>query len=108
MGRFNDSFKDIIASVSAIVFLGTPHHGSSLAKVLNRLLAASIIGPSPKQYVADLAENSPTIEDLNEQFRSLPSKLRIASFYETRYTIIGFKKRVSVLDVYIVARVNPW
>ena len=108
MGHFNDSFKDIIASVSAMVFLGTPHHGSSLAKVLNRLLGASIIGPSPKRYVADLAENSPTIEDLNDQFRILSSKLRIASFYETRYTIIGFKKRVSILDAYIVARVDPW
>jgi len=96
MGYFNESFKDIIASVSAMVFLGTPHHGSNLAKVLNRLLAASIIGPSPKQYVAELAENSPTIEDLNEQFQSLPSKLRITSFYETRYTIIGFRKRVSI------------
>ena len=84
-----------------MVFLGTPHHGSNLAKVLNRILAASFIGPSPKQYVADLAENSPAIEDLNEQFRNFLSKLQITSFYETHRTTIGFKKRVGTFDVYV-------
>jgi hypothetical protein len=108
MGRFNDTFKDIIASVSAMVFLGTPHHGSNLAKVLNKLLAASIIGPSPKQYVADLAEDSPAIEDLNEQFRNIPSEMEIASFYETRYTIPGYKKLVRSFSDYIIARVDLW
>jgi hypothetical protein len=87
-----------------MVFLGTPHQGSNLAKILNRLLAVSIIGPPPKQYVADLAKNSPTIEDLNEQFRNFASELRIASFYETHYTIIGCRKRVSIFDVYIGAK----
>ena len=81
--------------MSAMVFLGTPHHGSNLAKSLNRLLAVSIIGPSPKQYVADLDENSTAIEDLNEQFRNVPSELQIASFYETRFTVIGLKKLVT-------------
>jgi hypothetical protein len=89
-----------------MVFLGTPHRGSDLAKVLNRLLAVPLIGPSPKQYIADLAENSPTIEDLDEQFRNFLWKLRIASFYETRYTTIGHKKLVSIFDVYTVARVD--
>ena len=98
LGRFNDTFKDIIASISAMVFLGTPHHGSNLAKNLNRLLAASIVGPSPKQYVADLDENSTAIEDLNEQFRNVPSELQISSFYETRYTMFGMKKLVGLLE----------
>ena len=98
LGRFNDAFKDIVSSIAAMIFLGTPHHGSSLAKSLNRLLAASIFGPSPKQYVADLDENSTAIEDLNEQFRNVPSEIQIASFYETRYTMMGAKKLVSLPD----------
>ena len=94
MGRFSDTFKDIISSVSAMVFLGTPHYGSGLAKSLNRLLAATIIGPAPKQYVADLDEKSTAIEDLNEQFRNVPSELQIASFYETKFTMMGLSKLV--------------
>ena len=98
LGRFNDTFKDLVASISAMVFLGTPHHGSNLAKNLNRLLAASLVGPSPKQYVADLDENSTAIEDLNEQFRNVPTELQISSFYETRYTMLGMKKLVCLLE----------
>ena len=83
-----------MASVTALMFLGTPHHGTNLAKILNKLLTASIVGPTPKQYVADLAEDSPMIEDLNEQFRHFLPLFNIASFYETRYITIGFKKMV--------------
>ncbi len=79
-----------------MVFLSTPHHGSNLADVLNKLLSVSIIGPTPKQYVGDLSENSPAIEDLNEQFRNFSSKLEIRSFYETLYTKIGPAKLVSI------------
>lgn len=91
MGRSNDHFKDIMSLVSAIVFLGTPHHGSNLAKILNSLLAVS----NPKQYVSDLAQASPMIEDINEQFRHFVTELKIASFYESRYTSVGLKKLVT-------------
>lgn len=77
-----------------MMFLGTPHRGSNLAKILNSALAASIIGPSPKQYVADLAEDSPMIDELNEQFKHYWPDLHVASFYETRYTYVGLKKKV--------------
>lgn len=90
MGRSNDHFKDIMSLVSAIVFLGTPHHGSNLAKILNSLLAVS----NPKQYVSDLAQASPMIEDINEQFRHFVTEVKIASFYESRYTSLGLKKMV--------------
>ncbi|KAL9618613.1 MAG: hypothetical protein Q9160_006724 [Pyrenula sp. 1 TL-2023] len=87
-----------------MVFLGTPHHGSNLANLLNKLLAASMIGPSPKQYITDLAEDSPAIEDLNEQFRNVSGDLKIASFYETRYMFPGYKKLVrSLIDGVMVA-----
>ena len=96
MGRSSDMFKSIMSSVSAMMFLGTPHHGSGLAKTLNKILAASLLGPSPKQYVADLASDSPMIEDLNEQFRHYLTGFDIASFYETRYTSVGLKKTVNL------------
>ena len=83
-----------------MMFLGTPHHGSNLAKVLNAVLAASTIGLTPKHYIAELAEDSTMIEDLNEQFRHYAADLQIASFYETRYTSLGLKKMVQSLNHY--------
>ena len=65
MGRSNEHLRDIMSLVSAFVFLGTPHHGTNLAKILNTLLAVS----NAKQYVADLARDSPMIEDIYEHFR---------------------------------------
>ncbi|KAL9059037.1 MAG: hypothetical protein Q9162_001425 [Coniocarpon cinnabarinum] len=94
MGRNDDNFSRIIASISAMVFLGTPHRGSNLAKLLNKLLAVSRIGPSPKQYVADLAEDSSAIEELNDQFRNIPTKIEITSFYETRYSTAAYRKLI--------------
>lgn len=46
---------------------------------------------SSKQYVADLATNSLTLQKLNEQFRHIAPKLDIVSFYETQPTSIGLK-----------------
>lgn len=44
-----------------------------------------------KQYVAELATNSLTLQKLNEQFRHIAPKLDIVSFYETQPTSIGIK-----------------
>lgn len=44
-----------------------------------------------KQYLADLAKNSITLQKLNEQFRHIAPRLDIVSFYETLPTPIGHK-----------------
>jgi len=95
LGIHDENYKHVIQSVSAIVFLSTPHRGTHLAKVLNRLLAVSF--QSSKNFISDLNKSSPTIEEINEQFRHLAPKLTIWSFYETRPTSIGPKK-VMVLE----------
>ncbi|RFU78967.1 wd40 repeat-containing [Trichoderma arundinaceum] len=94
LGLHDDNYKGIIRSVSAIVFLSTPHRGTQLAETLNRVLAVSL--QSPKHFITDLYKNSTTIEDLNEQFRHLAPRLSIWSFYETLPTSIGFKKLIIV------------
>lgn len=93
-GLHDDNYKDIIRSISAIVFLSTPHRGTHLAETLNRILAVSF--QSPKHFIADLDKNSTTIEDLNEQFRHLAPRLSLWSFYETLPTSIGLKKLIIV------------
>ncbi|PTB62268.1 hypothetical protein BBK36DRAFT_1145059 [Trichoderma citrinoviride] len=90
LGLYDENYKDIISSVSAIIFLSTPHRGTNLAETLNRVLAASF--QSSKHFIADLNKNSTAIEELNEQFRHLAPRLSIWSFYETLATSIGPKK----------------
>jgi hypothetical protein len=79
-----------------MVFLATPHKGSQYAKMLNNILKATP-NASAKVYVADLARNSSTLQDINEQFRHLCGELELISFHETKKTNIGagFKRIVS-------------
>ena len=77
-----------------MLFLSTPHRGTNLAKLLNRVLSVSIFSHS-KQYIAELTRNSSSVEDLNEVFRNLAPRLRIFSFYETLQTVAGPKTMVS-------------
>ncbi|KAL7905856.1 WD40 repeat-containing protein [Trichoderma velutinum] len=93
-GLHDDNYSNIIRSVSAIVFLSTPHRGTHLAETLNRILAVSF--QSPKHFIADLEKNSTTIEDLNEQFRHLAPMLSLWSFYETMPTPVGLRKLMIV------------
>ncbi|CAA9958491.1 WD40 repeat-containing protein [Pyrenophora teres f. maculata] len=92
LGQNDEEYSDIVKSVNAIIFLSTPHRGSNLAELLNRILSVSILRYSPKQYVTDLQKNSLALEEINEQFRKFAPKLKIVSFYETLETAIGPKK----------------
>ncbi|KAI9748072.1 MAG: hypothetical protein M4579_007319, partial [Chaenotheca gracillima] len=87
-GQNDQHYQDMIRSVQAILFLGTPHRGSNLAESLNRILSISPM-TSTKQYISDLHKSSPALEDLNEQFRNFASKVQLFSFYETRLTPLG-------------------
>ncbi|KAL9122773.1 MAG: hypothetical protein Q9187_000671 [Circinaria calcarea] len=87
----NPDYKDTTANIHAVVFLSTPHRGTNLALILNRILAASIMGHNPKQYISELNKNSSFIEGLNEDFRNVASRLQIFSFYETCETSVAFK-----------------
>ncbi|KAH0538685.1 hypothetical protein FGG08_004760 [Glutinoglossum americanum] len=93
-GLNNEDYKGIIAQIRAVLFLSTPHRGASLAETLNRILSVSVLGWSPKQYVAEINRNSHALEDINEDFRNLAPKLRIFSFYETLQTPIGPKNMI--------------
>jgi len=42
-----------------------------------------------KVYVAELEADSPTLQDINEQFRLVCKPLRLVSFYETLKTQVG-------------------
>jgi len=85
-GHLSTEFGEIMSMIKAVLFLATPHRGTDLAGTLNKLLSSSVFGHSPKEYVMELAKRSPTINELNEAFRSHAPKLQIFSFYETLAT----------------------
>jgi len=86
LGQNDIHYNDIVRSVRSMVFLATPHRGTNLADVLNKVLSACIFALSPKQYIAEMKTNSPALQDINEQFRNLAKNLDIISFYETLET----------------------
>lgn len=96
-GQNDPEYESIIKSISGIVFLATPHRGTNLAELLDRILKSTIVSSS-KQYVSELAKNSYTLQKLNEQFRHIAPRLDIVSFYETQSTSIGLKNTRIVSD----------
>ncbi|KAI0478376.1 NACHT and WD domain protein [Xylariaceae sp. FL0804] len=97
-GQNDPEYESIIKAICAITFLATPHRGTNLATILNRILQSAIVTNS-KQYVNELARQSAMLQKLNEQFRHIAPKLDIVSFYETRPTAIHIKSaKVMVLE----------
>ena len=81
--------------VRAVLFLSTPHRGTKLADFLNGLLSLGIFtGHHPKQFINELSQNSPSIEELNESFRHFAPALQLFSFYETHETSIAGRNTV--------------
>jgi len=81
-------YTDIRKSTYGIVFLATPHRGSSsanLANILSNIAAAAFPGIQT-QLLKTLEKDSATLGDVTDNFRHLASDFQIASFYELRPT----------------------
>ncbi|EQB52916.1 hypothetical protein CGLO_07427 [Colletotrichum gloeosporioides Cg-14] len=85
-------YSDIGKYTKAILFFGTPHHGSSNADfggaVVNILSAVPFIGGTNKDIVNQLQPSDISLQDLEDNFSTLATKRRIenpihiACFYE--------------------------
>lgn len=95
-GSLDKHYRTIIQAVKAVLFLSTPHRGSEMASLLNKILLATPLS-SQKQYVAELIKNGPFLQTINEQFRHSAPNLRIFSFYETLRTSVGLASTVNEL-----------
>jgi len=89
LGQHDEHYQDLVQAITGMVFLSTPHRGSNLADILNTILSACVFAFSPRQYISELSINSPTLQEINEQFRSLAPSISIISFFETLKTSIG-------------------
>jgi hypothetical protein len=87
-----------------MLFLGTPHRGSDLAETFNNILR-SIPGFSPKIYVSELEKGSESLQDINEQFRTVCTNVELVSLYETRRTslLLNIRKLVQSKAFTIIA-----
>ncbi|KFY38625.1 hypothetical protein V494_04289 [Pseudogymnoascus sp. VKM F-4513 (FW-928)] len=95
LGQNDPEYSEIVSKVSSILFLATPHRGSNLAELLNKILQISFMH-TPKQYITDLNRNSAALESINDEFRHVSHTLKIVSFYETLETKVRATKMMIV------------
>jgi hypothetical protein len=79
----------LLDTVAGVVFVGTPHQGSSLATVANNLRVVFRINPQVTNMVSD----DPWLKLLNGQFRNLQQmhQFRVRVFFETKGVFLGRK-----------------
>jgi hypothetical protein len=88
------TFKHLHTATHGIIFLGTPHQGSSLAET-GITFANMVRYAYPKirtQLLEALKQDSPTLQDLADDFRHLYPEFEIVSCYErqpTKYGIVS-------------------
>jgi hypothetical protein len=99
-------FADIRNSTYGIIFLGTPHRGSSAADLASNLINITRLAfPGiQSQLLAALEKDSSTLGDIADEFRHISSDFEIASFYEQKPTSLTggrlggpFEIQVSIL-----------
>ncbi|EHK15423.1 uncharacterized protein TRIVIDRAFT_132216, partial [Trichoderma virens Gv29-8] len=81
LARQSPTTDELASRFHSIIFLGTPHRGSNLAKVARNIL--QVMGVS-KPYLDDLSANSAYLTELNALFQPYAADLHIWSFFETR------------------------
>ncbi|KAH0566184.1 hypothetical protein GP486_000416 [Trichoglossum hirsutum] len=87
LAQNDPAFRELGKRFHTMYFLATPHHGASSAQLLSAILHASNSGNRP--FVSDLHQDSPAIQQINDEFRHVAANLRLYSFFETRPTTFG-------------------
>ncbi|RPB28590.1 hypothetical protein L211DRAFT_396286 [Terfezia boudieri ATCC MYA-4762] len=82
IGRNNpQNFASITLAIKGMLFLATPHAGSSHSKTLNKILGM-VPSKGCQQYVRNLDISSVTIRTMDELFRGAMEGIMLASLYE--------------------------
>ena len=88
----------IYVSTYAVLFLGTPHAGSSQAKLAGigqRMLSALApkkVWETDRQLLDALQEGSETLQAITDQFAPLMKQFRVFFFWEQERTDLGWTK----------------
>ena len=81
MANHGETFKDIRMATAGILFLGTPHQGSSVAEY--GMWLARALGKNTTM-LETLKKNSQTLHEVAKDFEASYSNLDIVCFYEKR------------------------
>lgn len=90
--------QSIYLSTYAILFFGTPHHGSSKARLLGslqkvvRLAIPGNVANFENVLVDALKEQSEVLQNINDQFAPLMAEFRIYFFWEQEKTDLKYTK----------------
>lgn len=86
----SEHLRSIFVSTYGMLFMGTPHNGSDLAKwgmMLQSIASATLprkFFDSSSHLVDALKTNNETLQTINRQFTDIQPQLRIYFFYEAR------------------------
>lgn len=107
-----EDYTNIRDSVIGILFLGTPHRGSSttqlpqvLANIANAALTgtARFTGHIRTDLLKSLERDSEVLKSISTNFRNQASNIKIVSFIEQN-TTPPFKQRVSISSIIALAQ----
>ncbi|KAJ5094546.1 hypothetical protein N7456_010407 [Penicillium angulare] len=101
IARQNPSFKVLSERIYGMFFLGTPHTGSDMVKLIETFLVVAL--GKEKPFVKDLKNNSTVICSTNYRFRQVAMDLSLWTFYETLPVKVGmFSKLIVPKEVAIL------
>ena len=101
LAQQDPAYRELKRRIQTLFFLGTPHRGADLAKLLSNIL---YITYGSNLFVVDLQETSKSLQHLNEEFRHCSESIQLYSFYETREmnVVVGSRlvvpKHSAILD----------
>ncbi|KAJ5287611.1 hypothetical protein N7478_003297 [Penicillium angulare] len=97
-----EHLRSVYVSTFGILFLGTPHNGSDIAKwglllhnICSALLPKKVMEGSP-QLVKALRTNNETLQHINSLFADIISRFHIYFFHETRSTDVRGTREIIV------------
>ncbi|KAL7945337.1 hypothetical protein V8C42DRAFT_54964 [Trichoderma barbatum] len=93
IARQHPSYQELAGRIYGMFFLGTPHHGSDLAGILENML---IVAWGKKPFVTDLKSGSSALALIRDRFRHVATDLALWTFYETLPTALGPMSRIVV------------
>ncbi|KAM3430878.1 hypothetical protein MY4824_007451 [Beauveria thailandica] len=92
LGKHDEQYKGIAQRVRGMIFLATPHRGSQYAKMLKNILPTGPAGSCSRDYIATLALQTSTIQDINESFLIHCKDIKLCSLFEALKTHLTVRK----------------
>ncbi|KAM3532223.1 hypothetical protein MY4038_004145 [Beauveria bassiana] len=98
LGKHDEQYKGVTQRICGMIFLSTPHRGSHYAKMMKNILSTAPTGTCSNHYIAALALQSTTMQEINESFRIHCKDIKLCSFFET------LKTHLTVRNIWLVDR----